>query len=112
MLGWLPLFLGGPEFNTTLLSYNLPRVTRVLMSLAMLGLVGSAIISLSLLPSRPKEQKFYKKIFMILQWILIPFTILVFGSIPGLDSQTRLMLGRYMGFWVTPKYQTKSSNQY
>ncbi len=108
MLGWLPLFLGGPEFNTTLLSYNLPRVTRVLMSLAMLGLVGSAIISLSLLPSRPKEQKFYKKIFMILQWILIPFTILVFGSIPGLDSQTRLMLGRYMGFWVTPKYQTKS----
>jgi hypothetical protein len=105
MLGWLPLFLGGPEFNTTLLSYNLPRVTRTLMTLAMAGLLGSAIISLSLLPSRPRKMKVYQKFFMVVQWLLIPFTILVFGAIPGLDAQTRLMFGRYMGFWVTPKYQ-------
>ncbi|HDO23702.1 MAG TPA: glycosyltransferase family 2 protein, partial [bacterium] len=54
LLGWLPLLLGGQEFNTTLLSYNLPRVTRDLMTLAMLGLVMSAIISTKLLPPRPK----------------------------------------------------------
>ncbi len=107
MLGWLPLLLGGLEFNTTLLSYNLPRVTRVLMSVAMLGLVGSAIISFSLLPPKPKGYKFFKKIFMVLQWVLIPFTILIFGTVPGLDAQARLMLGKYMGFWVTPKYQKK-----
>lgn len=103
ILGWLPLVLGGQEFNTTLLSYNLPRVTRTLMTIAMLGLVGSAIISFSLLPPRPKDQKKRRGLGMILQWLLIPFTITFFGAIPGLDAQTRLMINRPLGFWVTPK---------
>lgn len=107
MLGWLPLFLGGREFNTLMLSYNLPRVTRILMTAAMLGLVASATISLNLLPPRPKKFKWRKNIFMALQWIFVPITMIIFGSFPGLDSQTRLMLGKYMGFWVTPKYRKK-----
>ena len=107
LLGWLPLFLGGQKFNVTLLSYNLPRVTRTLMTLAMIGLVGSAIYSTLLLPRWPKEYSLIrvplKYLGVIIQWILLPFTILIFGCLPGLDSQTRLMLGKYMGFWVTPK---------
>ncbi len=105
LLGWLPLALGGTEFNTTLLSYNLPRITRFLMTAAMVGLITSAIYSTMLLPPRPIGHHRIKYFSMVLQWILVPFTILVFGALPGLDSQTRLMLGRYMGFWVTPKYQ-------
>jgi hypothetical protein len=105
LLGWLPLFLGGQEFNATLLSYNLPRITRMLMTVAMAGLIGSAIISLSFLPKRPVTQRFRKFFYMVFQWVLIPVTILVFGAIPGLDAQARLMLGRYMGFWVTPKHR-------
>jgi len=103
LLGWLPLYLGGDSFNITVLSYNLPRVTRFLMTIAMIGLVGSAIYSTLLLPKRPKGQGIIKYLGMIIQWILIPFTILVFGALPGLEAQTRLLLGKYMGFWVTPK---------
>lgn len=106
LLGWLPLILGGPAFNATILSYNLPIFTRNLMILAMCGLVLSAIISMTFLPKRPPNKKFSAFFFMILQWVLIPITITVFGSIPGLDAQTRLMFGRYMGFWVTPKHQS------
>jgi len=103
LLGWLPLFLGGDKFNVTLLSYNLPRITRILMTMAMIGLIGSAIYSTLLLPKRPKDYGFIKHLSMVIQWILVPVTILVFGAIPGLEAQTRLMLGKYMGFWVTPK---------
>ncbi|MAF20844.1 MAG: hypothetical protein CMI55_04165 [Parcubacteria group bacterium] len=107
LLGWLPLFLGGQRFNITLLSYNLPRLTRTLMTLAMVGLIGSAIYSTLLLPQRPKQFGFFKYLSMMVQWILVPFTILIFGAIPGLESQTRLMLGKYMGFWVTPKHKKR-----
>ncbi len=103
LLGWLPLFLGGQEFNVTLLSYNLPQVTRVIMTLAMVGMVASAIYGLMLLPDRPRKHSSHKYIFMALQWLLLPITIIVFGALPGLEAQTRLMLGKYMGFWVTPK---------
>ncbi len=103
LLGWLPLFLGGQRFNVTLLSYNLPRLTRTLMTLAMIGLIGSAIYSTLLLPKRPRGYGFIRTLGMVVQWILVPLTILIFGGLPGIDSQTRLMLGKYMGFWVTPK---------
>ncbi|KKS65867.1 MAG: hypothetical protein UV67_C0005G0009 [Parcubacteria group bacterium GW2011_GWC1_43_12] len=103
LLGWLPLFFGGQIFNVTVLSYNLPQVTRVIMTLAMIGLVSSAIYGAMLLPPKPKNKSFAVYLLMIIQWALLPLTIIVFGTFPGLDAQTRLMLGKYMGFWVTPK---------
>ena len=105
LLGWLPLWLGGGRFNNTILSYNLPIITRDLMILAMLGLVMSAIISISFLPPMPKGMRRHRKMFMVLQWVFVPITITIFGSIPGLEAQTRLLLGKYMGFWVTPKHR-------
>ena len=108
LLGWLPLLIGGDEFNAMLLSYNLPRITRVLMTLAMLGLITSAIISTSLLPPRPKKIGKSRALAMILQWLLIPVTIIVFGAIPGLESQARLALGYPLGFWVTPKVSRRT----
>ena len=109
LLGWTPLYLGGQAFNVTLLSYNLPQIARIIMTLAMVGLVSSAIYGTMILPPRPKNHQSYKYSLMILQWALMPFTIIIFGSIPGLEAQTRLMFGRYMGFWVTPKVRQLKS---
>lgn len=103
ILGWTPIFFGSPEFHQTVLSYNLPIVVRDLLSLAMFGLVISSIISLSLIPPRPASASRLRYVVMALQWILVPVTMIIFSAIPGLDAQTRLMFGRYMGFWVTPK---------
>lgn len=103
VIGWLPLLLGGDSFNSSVLSSNLPYVTRTLMMLAMSGLILSAIVSTLLLPKKPKKYGIGKSVAMIAQWIILPFSIIIFGSIPGLEAQTRLMFGKYMGFWVTPK---------
>ncbi len=103
ILGWAPIFLGSREFHQTVLSYNLPIIVRDLLSLAMFGLIISSVISLSLIPPRPQDKSRLRYIVMALQWILVPATMIVFSAIPGLDAQTRLMFGRYMGFWVTPK---------
>lgn len=103
VIGWMPMILGGDQFNATVLSGNLPAVSRTLMTLAMSGLVLSAIVSTLLLPAKPKNYGLSKSIAMIAQWLILPFSIIIFGSVPGLEAQTRLMLGKYMGFWVTPK---------
>ncbi|MEX0652079.1 MAG: glycosyltransferase family 2 protein [Candidatus Paceibacterota bacterium] len=108
-LGWLPLLVGGREFSTTILSYNLPIVARTFLTLSMFGLVISAIISTTLLPKRPAHHSKFRYITMVLQWILVPVTMIVFSAIPGLDAQTRLMFGKYMGFWNTPKHTIKGS---
>lgn len=103
VVGWLPLILGGDRFTSTVLSTNLPFVTRMLMIIAMSGLVLSAVLATLLLPPKPKHYKPVKYLFMLGQWFVLPFTIIFFGSIPGLEAQTRLMIGKYLGFWATPK---------
>jgi hypothetical protein len=112
VIGWMPIILGGSEFNSLVLSGNLPSITRTLMMIAMIGLVFSAIISTLLLPKKPKKYNFGKTIIMLLQWLLLPFSIIVFGAIPGLEAQTRLMLGgKYrLGFQVTPKGRAVQEN--
>jgi cellulose synthase/poly-beta-1,6-N-acetylglucosamine synthase-like glycosyltransferase len=103
VIGWLPMLLGGDRFNATVLSANLPVVTRTLVTVAMFGLVVSAVLSTLLLPRQPKKYGFGKRLAMFGQWLILPFSIIAFGAIPGLDAQSRLMLGKYLGFWVTPK---------
>lgn len=103
MLGWLPTVIGRGRFNETLLSYNLPYITRLIMTLAMAGLIFTAVIAINLLPPKPPKYGRFKYIWMVLQWALFPVNTIIFGSLPALDAQTRLMLGKYLGFWNTPK---------
>ncbi len=102
-LGWLPLLLGGEQFNISLLSYNLPRLTSNLMTISMIGMVLGAGISMSLLPPKPAHYGKWKNLSMIFQWLLLPFTLIFFGAFPAIDAQTRLMLGKRLGFWPTEK---------
>jgi hypothetical protein len=104
LLGWMPVLLGGREFNTTMLSFNLPYITRNIMIVTMTNLVMSYMIAVSLMPAMPDGRK-HRKLYHIFQWLLVPLTITLFGAIPALEAQTRLMFGKYMGFWVTPKHR-------
>jgi len=105
LLGWLPVIVGGEVFNRTILSFNLPYITRFIMTLSMAGLVSTAVLSIILLPPRPPKFGKFKYFWMVLQWVLFPVTTIGLGLLPGLEAQTRLMLGKYMSFWVTPKHR-------
>ena len=102
-LGWLPLFLGGSSFGQSVIGYNLPLVTKTLMTIATIFLIFSVYINLILLPPRPKKYSVWRSIMMYLQWFLVPLTSVIFGSLPAVEAQTRLMFGQYLEFWVTPK---------
>jgi len=111
IFGWLPAAIGGESFNVSLLSYNLPRITSFIMTLASIGIVTSAVLALSLLPPKPKKFRFRHYFFYLIQWVLMPITLVVMGSLPALEAQTRLMLGKkhHLDFWVTPKIRSKTA---
>lgn len=105
ILGWLPLIFGGDRFGTSVLALNLPLMTRAIMSVATFFLVFSVYVSLVMLPPRPPGYSRWKSFSMIWQWVFSPIVSSVFGSFPAIDAQTRLMFGKYMEFWVTPKFR-------
>lgn len=102
MMGWLPILLGGELFGTTVIAHNVPRISQWIMGFAMFGIITSIYMTLKLLPPRPLALGKRRHLFMVLQWLMIPVS-LIFSSIPSIEAQTRLMIGKYLGFWPTPK---------
>ncbi len=103
MLGWLPLLIGGLDFQQSVLAFNLPFATKTLMTIATGFLIFSVYINMVLLPPRPKKYGIIRSVMMYVQWFLVPLASVIFGSLPAIEAQTRLMFGKYLEFWVTPK---------
>jgi hypothetical protein len=101
-VGWLPLFFGGEEFEQLVISETFLLVAQVLTTIAMFGLFTSIAVNLLLSPRRQHkaDSKWY---ITVIQWFLLPVTTIIFGSLPAIDAQTRMMVGDDLGFNVTPK---------
>ncbi len=105
-VAWLPLYLN-PKFSQFGLAHQLPVIASRLQSVALVGLFIMASITFLSLPPRPKRYGKRRTVAMISQWLLFPVTGIVFNALAAIDSQTRLMLGRYLGFNVTVKSRRK-----
>ena len=100
--GWVPLILNNSSRDMVV--YNLPSVVSVVQTIASVGLFITVLVSLKMLPKRPARYRSWKTIFMVLQWILMPITSILYQSIAAFYAQTRLMIGKYMEkFDVTKK---------
>ncbi|MFC1612500.1 glycosyltransferase [Patescibacteria group bacterium] len=103
VLGQLPLSVAGDNVKKLVFVQNAPFILETIMQLAMIGILMSALLSFFLLPPKPQGVKKTVYVTTVFQWVLLPITIVIFGALPAIDAQTRLMLGKRMGFWVTPK---------
>jgi len=106
IVGQLPLrvinYAGGVAAQSTLF-FSAPSVLQVLMTISMLGLIVSAILSMLVLPSRPGKYSRSRYAYMVLQWILLPISLIFFSAIPCIDAVTHLMRGKYLGFNISVK---------
>ncbi|OIO20232.1 MAG: hypothetical protein COY69_03270 [Candidatus Magasanikbacteria bacterium CG_4_10_14_0_8_um_filter_32_14] len=103
ILGRLPLWLADDSIRQSVIFLNAPHMLEKLMSLAMVGLFLSAFFSLPLLPKPKKVQPKYLYIIMLLQWALLPLSMIFVSAIPSIEAVTRLMFGKYLGFDVSQK---------
>jgi hypothetical protein len=102
-IGPLPMLLGGSFFSQMAIAYNLPKITGLLFKFTLLTSLTWIFLSWTILPPRPKGIHWFKHVFLIVEWVFVPFIILVIGSTPAIDAQTRLMLAKYMEFNPTLK---------
>ena len=104
VMGYLPFWLAPQSVREATLFQNTPFTLQWLMRGAMIGAILSAGMAWSLLPARPKQIAAWKSpIVTVLQWVLLPVTFVLFGAFPAIDAQTRFMLGKKLGFNVSPK---------
>ncbi len=100
--GWVPMIMNMSAH--TMVAYNLPNIVSIVETFASVGLIISILVSFKLLPERPARYRKGRSILMILQWILMPITSILYQSLAAFYAQTRLMLGLYMEkFDVTKK---------
>ncbi len=103
--GWVPMIMNWSSHG--MVAFNLPNVVSVVETIASLGLFVSIIVSFRLLPKRPKKYKKEKALAMILQWVLMPVTSILYQSLAAYYAQTRLLLGLYMEKFDVTKKVTK-----
>jgi hypothetical protein len=106
--GSLLVLLGGfvpalfqPESYT---ANQLPIVVSRIQTVALIGLLITVFFSLITLPPKPARYKHHRTLFMVLQWVYLPVTTVVYNSFAAFYSQTRLMFAMYYDkFDVTEK---------
>lgn len=103
VLGRLPLYIAGELHDTNVLVQNAPFVLEWLMGIAMIGIAASAFFNLLMVPAQKLKKRRFAPFILLAQWILLPVTLVIFGSFASITAQTKIMLGRYMGFWNTEK---------
>ena len=105
-VGWLPLYLN-KGFAYQSLAHNLPIITSRILTLASVTIVITVLLSLISLPPKPERYHKTRFIGMLAQWALLPVISICFGALAALNSQTRLMFGKYLEFYVTEKATKK-----
>ena len=97
----LPVLLN-PHFFATTLGFNLPRIVRLILTICLIPLICLIIVDWQLRPADLKGG--WRTVLKnLIQWPFLPVATFFLSVLPGLESQTRLMLGGRLEYWTTPK---------
>lgn len=101
--GGLLIPLVNPTFSQSVVAHNLSVVSSWILTAAFLGLFSTIVVHEKTAPSRPRDWSLLTKMWSYAQWALIPIVLVSIATLPAIDAQTSLMLGRYLEFRVTNK---------
>ncbi|HUV72513.1 MAG TPA: hypothetical protein VMW25_05910 [Clostridia bacterium] len=91
------------NFSKTVIGFNLPRTSSLILTICLVFLAIVLYIDYKQRPPRPKDVPKIKALLIPLEFILMPISGFIFSALPGLDAHTRLMLGKYIKYRVTEK---------
>lgn len=99
LAAFVPLFVSSDSYTAN----ELPQFASKLQRVAMVGIIISLYLSIKSLPPRPERYKRHRNVWMMLQWLYLPVTSIIYSAFAAIYAQYRLATGRYLGFIVTEK---------
>jgi len=108
----LPIILGignflpdwlNKDYKQSTIAFNIPILTSRMLTLTLFSFIALFFIIQKLSPAKPEKWKFYKTVLHYAKWVIFPIVSVIFGSIPALDAQTRLLLGKSIYYKTAPK---------
>jgi cellulose synthase/poly-beta-1,6-N-acetylglucosamine synthase-like glycosyltransferase len=93
------------EFGQTALGFYLPKVSGLILTTTTVFIVSVVVVDWLLRPPQEGKKQFWP--IHLLQFILLPVTGFFFGSLPGMDAHTRLILGKRIEYRATEKFSEK-----
>jgi len=93
--GWVPLLINS-QAARDIAAHQLPEVISGIQRVAMVGLFITVFLGFKMLPPRPERYKRRRTVWMLLQWLLMPVTAIVYSAASAFNAQTHLLLGKYL----------------
>ena len=107
---WIPIVFSS-RFRLDILAYSFPFVYGRMLMFAWIGMIITLVISTLLMPPRRGKRKFWRLVYdWILTPVVLPISSILFSSLPAFESQTRLMIGKYLEVFRVTIKSTKRSN--
>ena len=99
----IPPLISKP-FSNTVLGNNLSPIISIILTISTIQFLGIVLLDTELKPKRPDNKRgFFSYILYFLEFIFMPITGIIFGSLPALDAHTRLLMGKRMEYRITEK---------
>jgi hypothetical protein len=98
--GWIPLIIN-PNAPLDIMTHELPILIGSIQQVAMVGLAVTIFTSFVMLPPRPARYHRGRNVFLLIQWVFMPVTAIVYASVSAYYSQTRLLIGKYFTVFET-----------
>lgn len=107
---WIPIVFNS-YFSKDILAYSFYDVYVRLVAVAWIGMIITLTISTLLAPPRNGRIPIFR---IIIDWVMtpviLPISNIFFSALPAIESQTRLMLGKYLEVFRVTVKSTKRSN--
>jgi len=99
------LGLINPNVRQKALVYSLPKTTGLILTFAFLLLIPATVMRNKIIAKVPQQWPWWKKALSWLEGPLVVLNLLTFSFIPFIDAETRMMLGKKIELYYTPKFR-------
>lgn len=93
-----------PVFSSTVLGARLPQVSSSIIIISLVFMISLIVIDAGFKPNRPGKPNPLRTLLTLAEWLVLPIASFMLAVLPGLESNTRLLFGKHLEYYVTKKH--------